>query len=191
MSNFQPQKRSYDTLPDMLRDLKLMVENFYIQRSFENGDVDGNFFGNWNANISCGGDYHNFVFKTSNNIDLFETQTQCNFGQDDNQQYENLEALNTELDHIRDFLKDNEDSLGHTRMTYEILSNGGRSLLLVKCWGRRQPSAVLDQGQPKKTEVVKMQLQKYSDIYMTGLVTGLGMLPIAFIAVYLSNKINA
>ena len=112
----------YETLPELLSDLSKMIQK----------DLETYNRSNWRSTISCGGDYHNFIFSSGfdrntiikNKIPLI---------------YENLDALHTELEYIHEFLL--TQNIGNFKFDYEIISNGGKPALRVFLYGIQEENS--------------------------------------------------
>lgn len=114
----QQVQNHYETLPELLADLSNTVAQF---RKLNPSSI-------WYSTIDCSGDYHNFSFSTSS---LSSLSTSVNGSLEST--YENLEALNTELEYIREFLSTQE--IGDYNFDYEILFNGSKPFLRVRLTG--------------------------------------------------------
>tara|TARA_R100001163_G_C5068136_1_gene207978 strand:+ start:4011 stop:4484 length:474 start_codon:yes stop_codon:yes gene_type:complete len=110
----------YETLPELLEDLKKLinVNNYYTNN-------------NWSAVICCGADYHDLEF--TNQTNTRDCTSYSNFSYN----YPDLDSLHTELHHIRDYLSKNQLALADdVKLEYSVKNNQmGKPFLVVKLTG--------------------------------------------------------
>ena len=111
--------KNYDTLPELLLDLKELSQGC----------------SKWHAQIFGGGDYHDLRFSQVDSQQLFipnilDTSKDEEF----KHTYPSMDALLAELDYIKEYITDNEQ-LGEVELKYYVLANGGQPFLKVELNG--------------------------------------------------------
>lgn len=114
---------SYETLPDLLSDVKKMAfaVNFDDLEPFDGG---------WEATITCGGNYHKLDFMSYLGCYLGGNSNKEFMLNDDEDGFPDMDSLNVELNHVRDFIS-NEQLTNNTKLSYNIAANGGKPHLKI------------------------------------------------------------
>jgi hypothetical protein len=133
--------KKYESLPDLLQDLKRMVHG----ANFDEEIVKRL---NWNAMIDCGGNYHTIDFHTTSPgtwICPFGTESQKTVVDDFVREgFPDFASLNAELNHIRDFITNEKDLADKVSMHYTIRATSDTPHLSVKLIGTYKLDACLD-----------------------------------------------
>jgi hypothetical protein len=115
-------EESYETLPDLLADLKKMA----VAVNFD--DVEP-FNGGWQATIRCGENYHRFEFVSYAGCMFGDTNKELSV-EDNEEGFPDMDSLNVALNHVRDYISNNEE-ISKANLSYKINANGGKPHLQI------------------------------------------------------------
>ena len=116
----EQKKRNYETLPDLLNDLRMLITNTMNE---ENEDSKS-----WETQIDCGGDYHSFSFGSESSLYCYSREAETV-----SDTYENFETLMLEFNHVKEFME-NED-FHCKQIRFIIIANGGSPFIRITCSG--------------------------------------------------------